>query len=66
MEKDFEIGHYLKERIIPRAILYFTGESEEYSPDDTGSENSESEGCAVSEADLDGDDVGPDIETSTI
>ena len=23
---DFEIGHYLRERIIPRAVLYFTGE----------------------------------------
>jgi len=23
---DFEIGHYLRERIVPRAVLYFTGE----------------------------------------
>lgn len=22
---DFEIGHYIRERIIPRAVLYFTG-----------------------------------------
>ena len=22
---DFEIGHYIKERIVPRAVLYFTG-----------------------------------------
>ena len=24
---DFEIGHFLRERIIPRAVLYFTGEA---------------------------------------
>jgi len=22
---DFEIGHYIREKIIPRAVLYFTG-----------------------------------------
>lgn len=29
METDFEVGHYLKERIIPRAVLYFTGENDD-------------------------------------
>jgi hypothetical protein len=24
---DFEIGHYIRERIVPRAILYFTGKT---------------------------------------
>merc|ERR1712242_447721 len=24
---DFEIGHYIRDRIIPRAVLYFTGEA---------------------------------------
>lgn len=24
---DFEIGHYIRERIIPKAVLYFTGEA---------------------------------------
>merc|ERR1711979_42239 len=24
---DFEIGHYIRERIVPRAVLYFTGEA---------------------------------------
>ena len=24
---DFEIGHYIRERIIPRAVLFFTGEA---------------------------------------
>lgn len=24
---DFEIGHFFRERIVPRAVLYFTGEA---------------------------------------
>lgn len=24
---DFEIGHYIRERIVPRAVLFFTGEA---------------------------------------
>lgn len=24
---DFEIGHYIRERIIPRAVLYYTGQN---------------------------------------
>uniref|UniRef100_A0A0B7ARY3 Nucleosome assembly protein 1-like 1 n=1 Tax=Arion vulgaris TaxID=1028688 RepID=A0A0B7ARY3_9EUPU len=34
---DFEIGHFIRERIIPRSVLFFTGEaieSEEYDEDD--------------------------------
>lgn len=26
---DFEIGHFFRERIVPRAVLYFTGEAME-------------------------------------
>lgn len=26
LETDFEIGHYLKERVVPRAVLFYTGE----------------------------------------
>jgi hypothetical protein len=29
LENDFEVGHYLKERVIPRAVLYYTGEIDE-------------------------------------
>ncbi|XP_026687391.1 nucleosome assembly protein 1-like 1-B, partial [Diaphorina citri] len=25
LSSDFEIGHYIRERVIPRAVLYFTG-----------------------------------------
>lgn len=26
LENDFEVGHYLKERVVPRAVLYYLGE----------------------------------------
>ena len=34
---DFEIGHYIRERIVPRAVLFFTGEAlddEDYEEED--------------------------------
>lgn len=34
LENDFEIGHYLKERVIPRAVLYYTNEIDEGLSDD--------------------------------
>uniref|UniRef100_A0A3Q3JY20 Nucleosome assembly protein 1-like 4a n=1 Tax=Monopterus albus TaxID=43700 RepID=A0A3Q3JY20_MONAL len=46
---DFEIGHFFRERIIPRAVLYFTGEALE---DDE----------SVSEQDEEGDDDDDDDE----
>ena len=30
---DFEIGHFIRERIVPRAVLYFTGEALEEDDD---------------------------------
>jgi len=54
---DFEIGHFFRENIIPRAILYFTGEAldddddydpeegeDEHDDDDEEEEDSEGEG----------------------
>lgn len=52
MEADFELGFYLKERIIPKAVLYFTGEvddNDEFETDD----------------DEDGDDEGGNENEST-
>jgi len=40
---DFEIGHFIRERIVPRAVLYFTGEAldtDEFD-DDEGEEEDE-------------------------
>jgi len=39
---DFEIGHYIRERIIPRAVLFFTGEALE--DDDYDDESDDEEG----------------------
>lgn len=34
LTSDFEIGHYIRERIIPRAVLYYTGEGLEDEDDE--------------------------------
>lgn len=41
---DFEIGHVLKERVVPRAVLYFTGEAlqeDEYDEDEEDMDDEE-------------------------
>uniref|UniRef100_A0A3B3Q5W9 Nucleosome assembly protein 1-like 1 n=1 Tax=Paramormyrops kingsleyae TaxID=1676925 RepID=A0A3B3Q5W9_9TELE len=40
---DFEIGHFIRERIVPRAVLYFTGEAIEDDDDDEGEEEADEE-----------------------
>lgn len=34
MEADFEIGHFIKDRIVPKAILYYTGEIDDIGSND--------------------------------
>jgi nucleosome assembly protein 1-like 1 len=42
---DFEIGHFIRERIVPRAVLYFTGEAlEEDDFDDEEGDDDDDEG----------------------
>lgn len=46
MTSDFEIGHYIRERIVPRAVLYFTGEGledEDYDEEEEEEEDDEEE-----------------------
>lgn len=53
---DFEIGHFIRERIVPRAILYFTGEAldeDEYEEEDNEEEEGEEEGDYDDDADPD-------------
>jgi len=52
---DFEIGHYIRERIVPRAVLYFTGEALE--EDSDLEEESEDD-----DDDDDGSDADPDFD----
>ncbi|XP_033753359.1 nucleosome assembly protein 1-like 1 isoform X1 [Pecten maximus] len=40
---DFEIGHFIRDRIVPRAVLYFTGEALE-NDDDFDEEGEEEDG----------------------
>ena len=58
---DFEIGHYIRERIVPRAVLYFTGDALE---DDDEFDDEEEEG------DDDDDDYDeeedPDFDPETV
>jgi len=56
---DFEIGHYIRERIVPRAVLYFTGEALE---EDSDFEEEESD---MDEDDEDGSDQDPDFDPKT-
>merc|ERR1711872_923839 len=41
---DFEIGHFFRDRIIPRAVLYFTGEALEDEDDEDEDEDDDDEG----------------------
>ncbi|KDR23730.1 Nucleosome assembly protein 1-like 4 [Zootermopsis nevadensis] len=44
LTSDFEIGHYIRERIVPRAILYYTGEAledEDFEEEEEGEEGEE-------------------------
>ncbi|XP_036619493.1 nucleosome assembly protein 1-like 4 isoform X1 [Trichosurus vulpecula] len=51
LASDFEIGHFFRERIVPRAVLYFTGEAIE--DDDNFEEGEEGE-----EEELEGEEEG--------
>merc|ERR1719158_1412070 len=53
---DFEIGHYIRERIVPRAVLFFTGEALE-DESDCEEEEDDSE-----DDDEDGSDNDPDFD----
>merc|ERR1712112_422433 len=45
LTSDFEIGHYIRERVVPRAVLFFTGEAlEEDDFDDEEDDEGEEEG----------------------
>ncbi|XP_043192027.1 nucleosome assembly protein 1-like 1-B [Amphibalanus amphitrite] len=61
---DFEIGHYIRERIVPRAVLYFTGEAlEEDDYDDE--EEEEEDGEEGSDDDMD-DEEDPDFDPKKV
>ncbi|KAL1787999.1 nucleosome assembly protein 1-like 4 isoform X1 [Sigmodon hispidus] len=59
LASDFEIGHFFRERIVPRAVLYFTGEAIE--DDDNFEEGEEGE-----EEELEGDEEGEDEDDTDV
>lgn len=59
LASDFEIGHFFRERIVPRAVLYFTGEAIE--DDDNFEEGEEGE-----EEELEGDEEGEDEDDADV
>ncbi|XP_064635414.1 nucleosome assembly protein 1-like 4 isoform X3 [Lineus longissimus] len=54
---DFEIGHFIRERIVPRAVLYFTGEAldddDEYEEEGEEEEDGDEDGQYDEDADAD-------------
>jgi nucleosome assembly protein 1-like 1 len=54
---DFEIGHFMRENIIPRAILYFTGEALEDDDDYEGDEEDEDDDDDDDDSDEEGENV---------
>lgn len=44
LTNDFEIGQYIRERIVPRAVLYYTGEALEDDYDEEEEEEEEEDG----------------------
>lgn len=55
LAEDYEIGHYIRERVIPRAVLYFTGEACE-EPDFSDDEGEEGEGSESSDEENEDED----------
>jgi len=53
LQQDFQIGHFLRERVVPRAVLFYTGEEQE------SEEESDEEGDEEEE-EVDDDDEGSD------
>lgn len=54
LQSDYEIAHYLRERVIPRAVLYYTGEGiEDEEEGDDDEEEEEDEGSFEEEEDED-------------
>ncbi|XP_069433159.1 nucleosome assembly protein 1-like 1 isoform X2 [Ovis canadensis] len=52
---DFEIGHFLRERMIPGSVLYFTGEAIEDDDDNYDEEGEEADEEGEEEGDEEND-----------
>ena len=59
-EADYEIGHFIRERLIPRAVLYYTGELNDDEDDEEDDEDYEED---MDEDDEEGEE-DPDFDPS--
>lgn len=59
LNADFEIGQIIRDRIVPRAVLYYTGEAHDGDGDEYDEEDEEDEECFSDEMDSDEDDAHP-------
>lgn len=66
LEADYEIGHFIRERIIPRAVLFFTGEIQDDEDDDYEDEEGDEEMDEMLQHDGSGSDEDPDFDPSTV
>lgn len=63
---DFEIGHFFRERLIPKAVLFYTGEAiEEDSDDEDDDEDSSSDEEDDDDSDKDEDNDDPEYKPGT-
>merc|ERR1712098_540348 len=55
LQQDFQIGHFLRERVVPRAVLFYTGEEQESEEesDEEGDEEEEDDDDEGSDEDMD-------------
>ncbi|XP_023212250.1 nucleosome assembly protein 1-like 1, partial [Centruroides sculpturatus] len=63
---DFEIGHFIRERIVPRAVLFFTGEAlteDDYDDEDDDDDDDEGE---ANDQDDDDDENDPDFNPQAV
>lgn len=58
---DFEIGHFFRERLIPKAVLFYTGEAIEDDSDDEDDEFDDEEGDEDDDDDDDDEENDPDF-----
>uniref|UniRef100_H2Z197 Nucleosome assembly protein 1-like 1 n=1 Tax=Ciona savignyi TaxID=51511 RepID=H2Z197_CIOSA len=62
LARDFEIGHLIRERVVPRAVLYFTGEAGDDDFDEEEEEDEDEEDGEVNDSDSQNDsDYDPEV-----
>lgn len=57
LTNDFEVGQYIRERIVPRAVLFYTGEALEEDYDEEEEEEEEEDGDEGDEEEDDDNNV---------